>query len=596
LTTEQILTFVILAGVMAALIHGRLRYDLVGLTALALAIAAGIVEPAKAFTGFSDDIVIIVASALVVSAAVGRSGIADFLMRPLAPHLTSTEVQIAVLVATVALLSAFMKNIGALAIFIPIAFQLAKRTGKPVSTLLMPMAFGSLLGGLMTLIGTSPNIIVSRVRQEIVGQPFSMFDFMPVGLALTVAGTLFLVFGWRLLPRTQASGASAPETLFSVDDYQSEVVLPAGSPLADKTVRDLENLGEGEVSVVAIIREGGRRYTPRGHWVMFGGDILVLQCDAHALDRIVSEAKLELLHDEKLEKEGEKAKKIADTPVVEVVVTPESVLIGSTAGELNLRDIYGVNLLAIGRRGGRITNRLTRVRFQSGDLLVLRAPPEDASERLAAIGCLPLAERRLQLGRPRSRYMAPAILALAMIAAATGITTVAVAFFAAAVAIVLFTAVTLKEAYDAIEWPILVLLGSLIPISDALRATGGTELIAGWLSLGTDGLPPTAALGLVMVAAMAVTPFLNNAATVLMMAPIGASLAGKLNLNVDAFLMAVAIGAACDFLTPIGHQCNTLVMGPGGYKFGDYWRLGLPLSVLVVVLGVPLIALFWPLR
>jgi len=596
LTTEQILTFAILAGVMAALIHGRLRYDLVGLTALALAIAAGIVEPAKAFTGFSDDIVIIVASALVVSAAVGRSGIADYLMRPLAPHLTSTEVQIAVLVATVALLSAFMKNIGALAIFIPIAFQLAKRTGKPVSTLLMPMAFGSLLGGLMTLIGTSPNIIVSRVRQEIVGQPFSMFDFMPVGLALTVAGTLFLVFGWRLLPRTQSSGASAPETLFSVDDYQSEVILPAESPLADKTVRDLENLGEGEVSVVAIIREGGRRYTPRGHWVMFGGDILVLQCDAHALDRIVSEAKLELLHDEKLEKEGEKAKKIADTPVVEVVVTPESVLIGSTAGELNLRDIYGVSLLAIGRRGGRITNRLTRVRFQSGDLLVLRAPPEDASERLAAIGCLPLAERRLQLGRPRNRYMAPAVLALAMVAAATGITTVAVAFFAAAVAIVLFTAVTLKEAYDAIEWPILVLLGSLIPISDALRATGGTELIAGWLSLGTDGLPATAALGLVMVAAMAVTPFLNNAATVLMMAPIGASLAGKLNLNVDAFLMAVAIGAACDFLTPIGHQCNTLVMGPGGYKFGDYWRLGLPLSVLVVVLGVPLIALFWPLQ
>ena len=601
LTLPQILTFLILAGVMAALIHGRLRYDLVGLTALAAAIAVSIVEPAKAFTGFSDDIVIIVASALVVSAAVGRSGIADFLMRPLAPHLKSTELQIAVLVSTVALLSAFMKNIGALAILIPIAIQLAKRTKKPVSTLLMPMAFGSLLGGLMTLIGTSPNIIVSRVRAEIVGQPFSMFDFLPVGLALTLAGTVFLIFGWRLLPRNVTSSSSTPEALFSVDDYQSEVVLRAGSPFIGKTVRDLEVLGEGEIDVKAIIREKDRRYAPRGHWTLFEGDILVLQCDAHALDRVVSEAKLELLHDEKLEKdtdgkEGKKdQKEKTDTPVVEVVVTPESALVGSTADELSLRDTYGVNLLAVGRRGSRITSRLPRVRFQPGDLLVLRAPTDDISERLAAIGCLPLAERRLQLGRPRNRYAAPAILALAMIAAATGATTVAVAFFAAAVSIVLFTAVTLKEAYDAIEWPILVLLGSLIPISDALRETGGTELIAGWLSLGTEGLPPILAVGLVMVAAMAVTPFLNNAATVLMMAPIGASLAGKLNLNVDAFLMAVAIGAACDFLTPIGHQCNTLVMGPGGYKFGDYWRLGLPLSILVVVLGVPLIALFWPL-
>lgn len=578
---------------MAALISGRIRYDLVGLTALAVAIAVGVVQPDKAFSGFSDDIVIIVGSALVVSAAVGRSGIADLLMRPLAPHLKSTEIQIAVLVSTVALLSAFMKNIGALAIFIPIAFQLAKRTQKPVSTLLMPMAFGSLLGGLMTLIGTSPNIIVSRVRQEIVGQPFGMFDFMPVGLALTVAGTLFLGFGWRLLPRTQASSASGPENLFSIDDYQSEALLPEDSPLVDKTVRELEALGEGEVEVVAIVREGNRRYTPQAHWTMFAGDILVLQADAHALERIVSAAKLELLHDEKLE-EGEEAKEKADTPVMEVVVTPESVLIGSTANELNLRDIYGVNLLAIGRRGGRIRTRLTHVRFQPGDLLVLRAPPEDISERLAAIGCLPLAERRLQLGRSRNIYAAPLILALAMVAAATGVASVAVAFFAAAVLIVLATAVTLKEAYEAIEWPILVLLGSLIPISDALRETGGTELIAGWLSYGTEGLPPIAALGLVMVAAMAVTPFLNNAATVLMMAPIGASLAGRLGLAVDPFLMAVAIGAACDFLTPIGHQCNTLVLGPGGYKFSDYWRLGLPLSALVVLLGTPLIALFWP--
>lgn len=591
MTLDQGFVFAILAGAVALFIWDRLRYDLVALTALLVAVVVGVVSPQDAFRGFSDDIVIIVGSALIVSAAVARSGIAEMLMRPLIPWLTRAELQIFVLATLVAFMSAFMKNIGALAILMPIAFQISRRTGQPVSRLLMPMSFAALLGGLITLIGTSPNIIASRMREEILGEPFRMFDFMPVGLTLTIVGIAFLSFGYRLLPKPQKA-APAPDELFSVEGYQAEVCVPPGSPFINKTVQDLEEAGEGEVTVAAIIREGGRRYVPSAHWWIFEDDVLVLLCDAHALSRIVKEAKLELKHDKEV---AGKTPEDESVTVVEAVIKPDSAMIGRTAEQMRLRDWYGVNLLALSQHGRSASSALGRAHFRAGDLVVVRVRADEMSERLATLGLLPLAERRVKLGPSPRPWLAPAILAIAMTVAATGTTTVAVAFFGAAVALLLFKALTLKEAYDAIEWPILILLGALIPVSESLRTTGGSELVAEWLAVGTQYLPPMGSVALIMVAAMAVTPFLNNAATVLLMAPIGASLAGNLGLNPDPFLMAVAVGAACDFLTPIGHQCNTLVMGPGGYRFTDYWRLGLPLSILVLVLGTPLIAMVWPL-
>jgi di/tricarboxylate transporter len=592
MTIEQAMVFALLGAMLVAFALDRVRYDLVALATLLIAVAVGLVAPKDAFSGFGDDIVIIVGSALVVSAGVARSGLAETLMRRLVPGMRSTELQIAVLAGMVALLSAFMKNIGALAIFIPVAVQLSRRNGLPPSRLLMPLSFAALLGGLMTLIGTSPNIIVSGVREEMLGEPFSMFDFTPVGLALSVLGIAFLAFGWRLLPRTRA-GAAPAEELFSVEAYHAEVRVPPASPFVGKTVRELEDLGEGDVTVAAIVREQHRRYEPSGHWILFAGDVLVLQCDAHALARIVADAGLDLLHDKWID-EGES--KGAEVAIAEAVVGPTSILIGRTAENLRLRDRFGVNLLALSRHGANITERLRRVRIRAGDLVVLRLLETEMAERLAQLGCLPLAERRVRIGEAPNRALAPTILALAMVAAASGAVTVGVAFFGAAVLTVALRAITMREAYEAVEWPILVLLGALIPVSEALRSTGASELIAAGLSEVTLGLPPLVSVGLVMLAAMAVTPFLNNAATVLMVAPIGASLATRLGLSPDPFLMAVAVGAACDFLTPIGHQCNTLVMGPGGYRFGDYWKLGLPLSLLVLVVGTMLIVTVWPLR
>jgi len=589
-TLDQAFAFAIVAAMMALFVWGRLRYDLVALLALLAAVAAGIVPPDKAFAGFSNDILVIVASALLVSAAVARSGVIDIALRHVGRYLTTTRLQVLGLVGAVTVLAAFVKNIGALAMLMPVAFQIARKSGTPVSYLLMPMAFGSLLGGLMTMIGTSPNIIVSQMRQEIVGEPFRMFDFMPVGAGLALAGVAFLVIGFRLLPAPR-KGSASMDAAFKIEDYTAEARVPEDSPSVGKTVAELEALGEGDVSVATIIRERYRRYTPADHWTLNAGDLLLLQGEPSALETVVAQGKLELAGDERVDPDAKVDPE--DTGVVEAVVTGDSLLVGRSARQLRLSERFQLRLLAVSRSGERITNRLRSLLFRPGDVVVLQGRLEQMPETLGDLRVLPLAQRDLRLGRGRQGYVPITALAAAMILVAFDLLPVAIAFFGAAVLLILLRTLSLREAYDVIEWPLLILLGALIPISDAIRTTGGTELIAGWLSAATSVLPTTGSLALMMIAAMAVTPFLNNAATVLVMAPIAASLAGALGSVPDPFLMAVAVGAACDFLTPIGHQCNTLVMGPGGYRFGDYWRLGLPLSILVVVVGVPLIAWVW---
>jgi di/tricarboxylate transporter len=487
------------------------------------------------------------------------------------------------------LLSGFVKNVGALAMLMPVAFQFARRSGTSPSYLLMPMSFGALLGGIVTLVGTSPNIIVSRVREQILGQPFGMFDFTPVGVGVALAGFVFLVFGWRLIPLRK--GAASIDAAFNLEGYTTEVTVPEVSPANGITVKALEELGEDEIEVITLLRSGSRRrYEPAGNMVIKAGDILILQGEPAALERVVALEKLELAREGKTH--------VVDTPsdeigVTEAVITPDSQLIGNSVGQLKLFDRYAVNLLALSRKGRRITHRLRSVKLRAGDVVVFRGNLVAMPETLGELNCLPLAERDLRIGRKAS-FFPVFVLAAAMGLVAFNVVPVAVAFFGAAIVLLLAGSLSLREAYDAIEWPILIMLGALIPVSDSLRTTGGTDLIAAGLSHAAVWLPATGALALLLAAAMAVTPFLNNAATVLVMAPIAASFAEKLGYNADPFLMAVAIGAACDFLTPIGHQCNTLVMGPGGYRFGDYARLGLPLSFIVLLTAVPLIAFFWP--
>jgi di/tricarboxylate transporter len=588
---DQTLAFAILAGMMILFVWGRLRYDLVAVLALLAAVFTGIVPHKAAFSGFGDDIVIIVASALIVSAAVERSGVLEAALHRVSPYIASVQGQIVVLVAVVTILSAFVKNIGALAMMIPVAFQLARRSNASPSYFLMPMAFGSLLGGLITLVGTSPNIIVSRVREELTGQPFSMFDFTPVGLGLAVAGVAFLAFGYRLLPGDRKAAASLDEAI-DLTDYMTEARVTANSPIIGRTVGDLAKLCDNEVLVTGIVRNQTDQMMPLPDVVLCEGDIVLLEGDPEALERGVARAHLEL-ESERRPTEGQASDE--ETGGIEAIVGPISMLIGQSARRMALHERFNINLLAVSRSGMRFTERLRDITLQTGDVLVLKGDLTRLPDKLKELGCLPLAEREIRLGNVRQGLVPVVVLGGAMGLTAIGVLPVATAFFTAAVLMVLLRALSLREAYEAVDWPILVMLGALIPVSESIRTTGGADLLAGWLSQLAGALPSYGALALIMVAAMAVTPFLNNAATVLVMAPIAATFAGRLGYQPDAFLMAVAVGAACDFLTPIGHQCNTLVMGPGGYRFGDYWKLGLPLSFIIVLLGVPLILLVWPL-
>lgn len=592
LPSPQFLSLAVIALMMTAFVWGRFRYDLVAALSLLLALALGVVPLDQAFTGFSDDIVIIVGSALLVSAGVARSGIMELLIQRHAPDLTSVRGQLLILVVLVAVLSAFVKNIGALAIMIPIAFQFARRSGTSASTFLMPMAFASLLGGLMTQIGTSPNIVVSRMRAEITGETFTMFDFTPVGLALTAAGTAFLVLFYWILPQRTRRGASLHDAL-DIKNYSAEATVVEGSAVVGKTITDLMKITGAEAVITAILRTETVRITPFPDAVLRVGDILLLEGDHEALDRLVAQAKLSIAGGRDLAERGETG---FEPVAIEAVIGESSSLIGWSAKHLLLYDRFNVNLLAVSRKGQRLDQRLGTITLRLGDVVVLQGNPAVLPEFLRDFGLLPLAERPLLLGSARRGIVPVMILLAAMGATAFGLVPVQVAFFAAATMMVLFKVIPVREIYASLDGPILVMLAALIPVSDSLRRTGATDIIASALADLAATLPGYGALALMLVAAMAVTPFLNNAATVLVMAPIAAGFASTLGYRPEAFLMAVAIGAGCDFLTPIGHQCNTLVMGPGGYRFSDYARLGLPLSLIVIIVAVPALLIVWPLK
>lgn len=591
MSTPQWLSVAVLTGMMGLFIWGRFRYDVTAILALLAALAVGIVKPEDAFSGFSDDIVIIVGSALVMSAAMQRSGLIERALAFVSRRIKRIRSQLMLLTASVGVASALVKNVGALAMLMPAAFQMAKKSEASPSVFLMPMSFASLLGGLMTLVGTSPNIIVSRVRQDMTGQPFGMFDYLPTGLGLLIVGLVFLRFGYRLLPRDRRATATMGDAL-DISGYVTEASIAEGSPAIGETVGAFLERHEREVNVTNLLR-AGMRTVPAHHVELREGDILILAGEPDALERVIAVDSL-VLEGEHRELSGEQEGD--EIGVIEGVIGANSVLVGQTAGRLRLQERYGVNLIALSRAGERLARRLGRTKLAAGDVIVLQGSLTRLPDRLQDLGVLPLAERTLRLGSSGRSWLPLIVLAAAMTATALELVPVAVAFFAAAGIVVATGALPTREAYQAVEWPILIMLGALIPVSDTLRTTGASDLIATGLASVATTLPAWGAVALIMVAAMAVTPFLNNAATVLVMAPIAAVFAHDLGYRPEAFLIATAIGAGCDFLTPIGHQCNTLVLGPGGYKFGDYARLGAPLSLLIVLVGTPLVMWTWPLH
>lgn len=590
MTFAQLSLVAILVCTLALFIWGRWRHDVVAAMALVATVLLGLVEPSHAFTGFADPAVITVALVLILSSAIRSSGVLQRLVRYLEPILHRPNMQAFVFVGLVTLLSGFMNNVGALAVLMPVAIYSAEKTGRSPATLLMPLSFGSLLGGLMTLIGTPPNLLISSVRQDVTGEPFSMFDFTPVGVCVALVGLVYLTFAWRLLPEDRR-GTPSPESRFRIEDYVTEARITADSSLVDKTVRDLEKKGDDEITVLGIIRGSERRMAPSGWAKLREGDVLILEADSTILKRVVDEANLELVSNEDLDPSHVRSD---DVGIVEAVITRGSPMIGRSPIGMRLRD-YGVNLLALSRQGRRSTTRLARQRLKEGDVVVLQGDLEKMPVRLRELGALPLAERKVDLGRPTKVALPVGVMAGAVALTATGILPVAIAFLLAVVILAVFQVLRLADIYEAIDGSIIVLMAALIPVTEAMKSTGLTGEIASGIAMAGSHMAPVALLTFIFVATLLITPIINNAATVLLMGPIAAGFALKLGLNVDPFLMAVAIAASCEFLTPFGHQSNVLVLGPGGYRFGDYARLGVPLSIIVTIVAVPLIALVWPL-
>jgi di/tricarboxylate transporter len=584
--------FVVLALALVLFINGRWRYDIVALLALLVVTVAGIIPGEQAFAGFGHPAVITVAAVLIVSRGLRNSGVVDLLARPLLRVKNDPTIQVGSLSSLVAALSAFMNNIGALALLMPVALRMARKNGRSPSLLLMPLAFASLLGGLVTLIGTPPNIIIATFRTETGAEPFRMFDFAPVGLGVALAGVLFIVLvGWRLVP--QRKGAASREELFEIGDYITEVIVPENSKLAGKRIRDIGQVSDAEVVVLELARGKERQNSPSSFTLLRGGDLLVIEADSEDLRELVDAAGLELHGSRKL---GEEALRSSDyIGLMEAVVMSDSHIVGQTVRSLNLRWRYGVNLLGVARMGSRIQRRLRNIQFQVGDVLLLQGPRETFSATLSSLGCLPLAMRDLSLGRRRRVVLGVTIFAVALLLAAVGALPIQVTFMGAAVAMIMTRILSLREAYESIDWSIIVLLGAMIPVGQALELSGGADLIAEGTLAAAGSLPPAISLIIILVATMFLSDLVNNAAAAVLMAPIAIAVANGLGASADPFLMCVAIGASCAFLTPIGHQSNTLVMGPGGYQFGDYWRMGLFLEVIIVAVAIPLIMLFWPL-
>ncbi len=591
MTTDQMMLFGLLGVVFALLIWGRFRYDLVAFAALVAAVIIGVVPQDTAFSGFGHPAVIIIALVLIVSKGLSNSGAIELIARTLIDSGRKLSTHIGIMSGLAAGLSAVMNNVGALALLMPVDLQAAEKAKRSPALTLMPLSFASILGGLVTLIGTPPNIIIASYREKTLGESYSMFDFAPVGLVCAIIGVLFVaLIGWRLIPAARREHNQAKE-LFELDDYVAEVRVAADSMLVGKRLRDVKEIEEAvDLQIIGVIRRGNKLPGIVAWQVIEAGDILVVEASPQVIEELSGSIGVEFVGSEK----HEGALVSADTGFMEVVVPAGARIEGRSALSLRLLYRHNVTLMGISRQGQQIHQRVRRTAIEAGDILLLYGPSERLPEISQWLGCLPLAERGLQVIKRDKALLAVALFAAAILLASFGVLYLPFALGLTVIAYVLFNIVSVKRIYESVEWPVIVLLGSLIPIGSALEASGGTGLIANWILTATQGAAPWVVLTILMVVTMTLSDVLNNTATAVIAAPVALDLATRLQVSADPFLMAVAVAASCAFLTPIGHKNNTLIMGPGGYKFGDYWRMGLPLEILIIAVSIPAIMFFWP--
>jgi len=591
MTFDQIILFSLFFLVFAGFLWGRWRYDIIAFTALVAALLFHVVPTELAFSGFGHPATIIVALVLVVSRGLTNSGAVDLITRSVIDQSRSIGMHITILGGIGGILSAFMNNVAALAMLMPVDIQAAQKSGRSPGQTLMPLSFATILGGLVTLIGTPPNIIIASIRETTLGEPFKMFDFAPVGIIAALVGMLYVAtIGWRLIPE-QSRNKNSPSELAELEGYVADLVVADDSKAIGQKVKELDAIAEeNDCYILGLARRGARFAGRARNEEIKAGDHLIIEASPEAINALVGALGLKF--------QGQTASNKAlsgDLILSEAVVTRESRLAGRTAMQSKLLARYGVSLLGISRQGKSIRTQVRKTVLEPGDILLLLGTPDNVEDVIGRMGFLPLADRQLPVTQYDRAWLAIGVFAAALIAASFGWIYLPVALAVVAILFVYTDIVPLRELYDSIEWPVVVLLGSMIPLGAALESSGGTELIVNGLGAATSGLPAWVALTLLMVVTMTLSDVLNNTATAIVAAPVAIGLATQMGVDPDPFLMAVAIAASCAFLTPIGHKNNMLILGPGGYSFSDYWRMGLPLEILIVAVSVPSILFFWPL-
>ena len=589
--SDQTLIFIIFAVLFVLLVWGRIRYDLVAFGALILAAALGLVPSDQVFSGFGHSAVAIIALVLIVSRGLIGSGAIEKLAARLLDADRPLPFHIAIMAVVGAGLSAVINNVAALAILMPLDVETAAKAKRAVSQTLMPLSFATILGGMITLIGTPPNIVISEYRQDTLGQPFGMFDFAPVGLTVAIAGIAFVSFiGWRFLPKRE--GALDQEAEFAKGRYIAELRVGKKALEEVVTVGDLYPLAEEhDVNVLGLVRRGKRRPGFAAREVIRASDFIVVEGEPKAIEVFMGKADLEFSGSEK----HEGGVTSGSLTLTEAIVPDGARIAGRTARGLRLLYRHSVTLLGVSRNGQRFRERVRLLTVKPGDVLLLLGTPERNAAAAAWLGVLPIEGRQTQVVQRSKAGLSIGIFLAAIGVAVLGWASLPVALAGAVIGFVAVGLVSGQEVYESIEWKVIVLLASLIPLAAAFEQSGGAELIASQILAVTDGFPAWVSLLVLMVVTMTLSDFLNNVATTLIAAPIAVGMSTATGTNPDAWLMAVAVAASCAFLTPIGHKNNTIILGPGGYRFGDYWRIGLPLEVIVVAVAMPAILVFWPL-
>ena len=584
---DQLILSIVIIGLLVFFISGKYRYDYVSLGALALLILFDVIKIENAFIGFSHPAVITVALVLLISKGLQDAGLSA-VTGNIIGRFSPSETQFLFLIMFIAaILSSFINNIGAMALLLPITLSTCQKMEWHAGKFLMPLAFASILGGMNTLIGTPPNIIIAEFKESYTGEAFNFFDFSYVGLLVSFLSIIFIgLISSKLVAKRKLAKTN---NLIDLDNFLFELVVPEGSKAIGLTFSSFIKKAGNETEILGLVNENGAVSKVGNNSKIRANQHLVMKVSPNHISSIQDRFGLNIAessHDLKEELIDE----------IEVVITPGSRLVGRKQNYLMKLAYEELFLLGMWRKGARFRTRLSKQIFKIGDVLLLgvrNTDKEDVTAKINHLGLMPIRSREISTLPSRSRFLKAVIFfTTAILLAAFNVINVLTAFL---LCVLGFVGIKILKSnlYRHIEWPIVIMLAAMIPIGQALESTGITALIATEVVSWAGDLHIFWVLMIILIITMLITDVINNAATAVIMAPFSVNIALQLGQPLEPFLMVVAVGASCAFLTPIGHQCNTLVMGPGNYKFSDYWRLGLPLDILIVLASIPMILFVW---